>query len=316
VGVLAVVAALTAVSATTAAPVVSAATAPAAANRETTPDPSCPLASESPLTVDQPGQAPPAGPLLRRLASRLHAVPADTQTGRYAHAVLRMQAADSTLDGGPCVVTVTAYATEQRWRADDGSGHITAITWHNNPNDPPLADTTTYPAGGLPGVVAGPVPTDPTTLAAALDAAYPPIAATLAQPLAQSRPLRAADNVRQRRHTGTAARLRAVADLNSWHYTNRAARRAVLLVLADVAGLAYRGVVADYPGAIAVSADSGDWRDLLVIDPGTGVVLAYEQVLLRGGETTLGVHTPYSNTRTAYSDQGRTSLPGRSPRDV
>lgn len=277
-----------------AAPTVFASTTPAAA-RPATAEPSCPLASQPPLTVDHPDQAPPAGAVLRRLAERLRAVPADARTGRYAYVALRMRAADSMLEG-PCVETVTAYAAERRWRADDGSGQVTGTPWHHDPVDPPAAETTTYPAGGLPGVVPGPVPTDPAALAAALDAAYPPV------------------DTRTRHHvTGTAARLRAVADLAAWHYTNRAARRAVLLVLADVAGLTYRGGVTGYPGAIAVSADAGPWRDLLVIDPASGVVLAYEQVLLRNGEITLGVHTPYSNARTAYTARGRTSQPGQAP---
>lgn len=150
---------------------------------------------------------------------------------------------------------------------------------------------------------------DPAALAPALDAAYPPIADAT---LAQVRPLRAAEAIRQRRQHGTAARLHAVAQLNAWHYTNQAARRAVLLVLADVAGLAYRGGVAGHSGAIAVSADSDAWRDLLVIDPASGVVLAHEQVLLRGGDL-LGVHTLYSNARTAYTERGRSSRPGRAP---
>lgn len=114
------------------------------------------------------------------------------------------------------------------------------------------------------------------------------------------------------RHTGTAARVRAVAELNAWHHTNRAARRAVLLVLADVGRLVHRGAVAGYPGALAVSVDTGDWRDILVLDRRTGVVLAYEQVLLRNGQP-LDVRTPYMNARTAYTDRGRAPRPSVTP---
>jgi hypothetical protein len=286
-------------------PEVFASTTLGAAPSDTAP---CLLASQPPLAVDQHGHAPPAGPVLRRLAERLRPVPADATSGRYAYIAVRMQAADSVFEG-PCVHTVTAYATEQRWRADDGSGQVTGVPWHQDPADPPPVGTTTYPAGGLPGVVSGPVPTDPAVLAAALDAAYPPSDAAT---LNHAQPLRAADTIRQRRLTGTAARLRAVADLTAWHYTNRDARRAVLLVLADVSGLAYRGGVVGYPGAIAVSADSGDWRELLVINPTSGVVLTYEQVLLRNGQQ-LGVHTPYSNARTLYAARGHATAPGQPP---
>ncbi len=268
---------------------------------------SCELASAPPLVLHYPDQALPARRLLRRLANRLRPMPSDTHTGRFAYARLRMQAADSTFEG-PCVVTVTAHADEQRWRADDSSGQVTGTPWHTEPTHPPAVETTIYRAGELPGVVAGPVPTDPATLAAALDAAYPPVDVAAAQ----VRPLRAAENVRQVRHTGAAARVRAVADLNGWHYTNQAARRAVLLVLADVHRLVYRGTAAGYPGSIAVTVDSGDWRDVLVLDPRTGAVLAYEQVLLRNGQQ-LGVRTPYMNARTVYASRGRSPRAGVAP---
>jgi len=81
-------------------------------------------------------QAPPAGALLSRLALRLRSVPADSQIGRYAYAGIGMQAADSTLDGSPCVQTVTAYAAEQHWRADDGSGQVIDTPWHPDPRRP------------------------------------------------------------------------------------------------------------------------------------------------------------------------------------
>jgi len=41
-------------------------------------------------------------------------------------------------------------------------------------------------------------------------------------------------------------------------------------------------------------------------------VLAYEQVLLRNGQT-LGVRTPYSNARFTYLGHGRTAQAGRIP---
>jgi len=268
----------------------------------------CALASVPPRALQHPNHAPTARPLLRRLASRLRPQPSDAEVGRFAFARLEMKAADSTFEG-PCVVTVMAHADEQRWRADDGSGQVTGTPWHTDPTDPPAVETTVYRAGELRGVVPGPVPTDPAALAAALDSAYPPVDITAA---AQVRPLRAAENVRQIRHTGTAARVRAIAELNAWHYTNKAARRAVLLVLADVHRLVYRGSVAGYPGAIAVSVDTADWRDVLVLDPRTGAVLAYEQVLLRNGQQ-LGVRTPYMNARTVYTGCGRSPRAGVAP---
>lgn len=70
--------------------------------------------------------------------------------------------------------------------------------------------------------------------------------------------------------------------------------------------------MAGHPGAVAVSADDGPWRDLLYLNPATGVIVGYEQVLLRDGHL-LGVHTPYSNQRFAVRDQGRSRQPGQVP---
>jgi hypothetical protein len=273
---------------------------PATARPAVAGEPACELASAPPLALQYPGHAPLAAPILRGLAERLRPAATDAQTGRYAYAAVRMNAADSTLEG-PCVQTVTAYADEDHWRADDGSGQVTATSWYHDQTHPPPPDIARYPTDGPPGVVDGPVPTDPTKLAAALDAAYPPIQ-TAAAP---ARPLHAAANLRQRRQTGTATRLEAVAQLNAWHYTNRAARRAVLLVLADVTNLAYRGAAEGYPGSIAVSVDTGDWQDVFVLDTRTGALLVREQVLLRNGHQ-LGVHTPYRNAHVLYANRGRT----------
>ncbi|MEJ3741694.1 hypothetical protein WEI85_00130 [Actinomycetes bacterium KLBMP 9797] len=249
------------------------------------PTPACALTSERLLRVEFDGSAPPAAAILRGIASRLRTVPADSQIGAYAYIRVNMQAADSALDP-PCPQTVTAYAQEQRWRADNGSGQVTGTPWHHDPAAPPAVETTVYAAGELAGVLNGPVPAAPSALAAALDA--------------------------NGHGVPTAARIRAVADLNGWHYLNRDARQAVLLFLADIDGITYRGAVTGYPGAIAVSADNDGWRELLVLDPRSGVVNAYEQILLRDGQQ-LGVRTPYSNARTAYLDRGRTPQPDRVP---
>jgi hypothetical protein len=263
------------------------------------------LATAMPLELAYPGPAPDAGPLLRRLAVHLHPRPADAQSGAFAFNELGMQAADSVL-GTPCPQTQTVYALEQRWRADDGSGEITATPWHHDPADPPPAVTSSYPPGELSGVVDGPVPTDPAALAAALDAAYPQPGPVTVRADAVTAAARSHGAGRS-----NPGRVRGIAALNEWHYTNLAARRAALTVLANVDGVTYRGQVTGYPG-VAVSVDVGDWRDVLVVDPQTGGLIVAEQVLLRGGGP-LGVATPYSMARTRFVDQGRSSVAGVMP---
>jgi hypothetical protein len=234
--------------------------------------------SAPPLELEYSGRAAAAGPLMRRLAGRLRPAAEDATTGRFAFVDATFSAADSTLDA-QCVQTVTAYAAQRRWRADDGAGQVTATPWHTDRSSPPAVVTTRYLPGELPGVLDGPVPLDPAVLAAALDASY-----------------------------SITGRVAAVAELAGWHYLDLPARRAVLTVLAGVPELVYRGVVDGWPG-IAVSVDVGDVRDVLVLDPRTGVVVGAEQVLLRGGEA-IGVTTPYSLARTTYLERGRTAVAG------
>ncbi|MEJ3743108.1 hypothetical protein WEI85_07465 [Actinomycetes bacterium KLBMP 9797] len=243
------------------------------------------LAVAPPLHLEHIGQAAPAGPFLRQLASRLRPAAEDQQTGRYAQVHLALSGADSAFE--PCVQTTTAYARERRWRADDGSGQVVGTAWHTDLTNPPPVTSTTYRRGRLTGVVPGPVPTDPARLAAALDAYYPP-------------------------QLSLASRLRAVADLAGWHYSGLDARRSVLTVLAQTHGLRYRGIVAGFPG-VAVTIDTANVRDVLVLDRRTGAVLAYELVLLADGQA-MGVRTPYSNTRTLYIGRGRTDRLGQAAR--
>jgi hypothetical protein len=84
----------------------------------------------------------------------------------------------------------------------------------------------------------------------------------------------------------------------------------VLTVLAGVPELVYRGAVHGWPGLTVVSVDVGDVREVLVLNPRTGVVVGAEQVLLRGGEA-IGVTTPYSLAHTTYLQRGRTAAAGQ-----
>jgi len=80
--------------------------------------------------------------------------------------------------------------------------------------------------------------------------------------------------------------LRGVAEIYRVHALSAAQRAAIVQVLADTDGLVERGLVTDRAGrtGLAITVDSidagGTQRDLLILDPTTGGLLEYEQILL------------------------------------
>lgn len=245
------------------------------------PPPCGTLASAPPLPLAQSGV--PAAHLLRQLAGRIVAVPADTQTGRYTRISLHQSAASSSI--GDCVETVMGTSSQTMWRDEDrDSGVINAVAWHPLTDPAPPARTDRYRPGDLPGTIPGHVPTDPVALSAALDAVYP------GEP---------------------ARRVQAIGDLAGHHDTPLAARRAILRVLADVPGLVLNGpVTVGHRTGIAVSVIDGTDRYVLVLDQRSGEIRASEDVLIDPviGRN-LAVHTPYSQTRTIITDRGRSTSP-------
>jgi hypothetical protein len=269
------------------------------------PAPCGPLAVHQPIPL--PASSTPAAPILRRLANHVAAEPADTQHGPYTRIRVRMTAADSSI--GDCVTTVTAHATETRWRDElANSGAITGTGWYSDPDPAPAPSTTWYGPGELAGVIPGRVPADPARLAAALDQAYPP---DTDQQTLRVRAALAGAGIRQT--AGTASRVDAVGALAAWHQTPGPARRAILLVLADVPGLTYHGRVrvAGFTGiAVSVAARNNTNRYVLLLDETTGQIRAAENVLTDPviGRN-LGVQVPYSLSLTVMITQARTGKP-------
>jgi hypothetical protein len=269
------------------------------------PPPCGPLAVHEPIPL--PASTTAAAPVMRRLANHIAAEPADTQRGRYTRIGVTMTGADSSI--GDCVTTVTGHATETRWRDElANSGKVTGTGWYSDPDPVPAPFTTWYGPGELPGVVPGRVPADPARLAAELDQAYPPDTDQQAT-LVKAALALAGDQ----RADGTASRVDAVGALAAWHQTSRPARRAILLVLADVPDLAYHGrvSVAGWTGiAVSVAARNNTNRYVLLLDEATGQVRAAENVLTDPviGRN-LGVQVPYSLSRTVMTAQARTDSP-------
>lgn len=279
-----------------------------AAPRATDVPPPCgPLAVHQPIPL--PASTTAAAPILRRLANHVAAEPADTQRGQYTRIGVTMTAADSSI--GDCVTTVTGHATETRWRDElANSGKVTGTGWYSDTNPAPAPFTTWYGPGELPGVVPGRVPTDPARLAAELDLAYPPDTDQQA-----TRVSAALARAGYQQADGTASRVDAVGALAAWHQTSRPARRAILLVLADVPDVIYHGrvSVAGWTGiAVSVAARNNTNRYVLLLDEATGQVRAAENVLTDPviGRN-LGVQVPYSLSRTVMAAQARTDEPTR-----
>lgn len=281
------------------------------------PPPCGPLASASPIPL--PATSVPAGPVLRRLAAHLGAEPADTQHGRYTQIRVKIAAADSSI--GDCTTTVLARVVEERVRDEDrSSGRITGTPWYADPDQPAPLVTTWYRAGELTGVLPGRVPTNPGRLGPALDEAVPPDTDALVAGTLTPGTIAFADRLDAYlaqagfgAEAGTASRVDAVGRLIGWHHTNKAARQAILTVLADVPELRSHGrVTVDGVAGIAVSIPNRQHtsRLVLIIDAHSGQVRASEEVLtdpVIGRNLAVRVPFPFSSTRTA--PQARVATP-------
>lgn len=235
-------------------------------------------------------QPPAAREFLRALADRVTAGPADAPAcGQYTFVHLWAWAADTTVGGDGTGRSDTVLFEYFRWRAADGSGRERTLRYPTAKPDPKTTPTITIqnqPAGSLPG---------------AIDAALSPDPAILASQFNDIQP----------RAMGDQALLRATADVYGWQHPTRQVRVAILTILRDSA-VRWRGTSTDRAGrrGVAVSVDSnrGTTRDVLIIDPGTGRPLAYEQVTLANPGRLAGPF-PHVQDYQLYLDNNLTPLP-------
>ncbi|MCO1597665.1 hypothetical protein M8C17_21165 [Micromonospora sp. RHAY321] len=176
----------------------------------------------------------------------------DAIPGGLAYVHLLQWATDTTI-GGTSTTTRTVLFEEQRWRADDASGRVIRGRYPGG-NQP--TDDSTYYLGQLDGPI-GPIAADPTALTAQIDTTQP-------------------------RFLGPTAVIRGLVSLLGWHTSNQAARTAILTVLRGTPGITYHPSVTDRAGrtGIGVSATADDIRFLLILNPSTGELLAYERAAL------------------------------------
>ncbi len=275
-------------------------TTPAAAPPDTVVAPSAASNSSrtcqvpQPLTVAQlaalarrPAQPPaalsapiPAREHLRPLIRDLGAAACDTQKGRYAHTQTRQWATNVSASGGTTTLDVQVWQY-QRWRGPDSSGRAITIT---QPTEGQARTDETYRPGQTP-VEALRLATDPGLLAAQLSHIQPT-------------------------EEGPQFYLRAWAEVNAWYSPDRAQRAAALAVFRDTDGIDFNGTTHDRTGrpgiALSVTSDNGGTRDLLILDPRTGELLAYEMTALRDPgrlgitePTVLDYHLFLAHTHTA-----------------
>lgn len=215
----------------------------------------------------------PAAPALSLLAGAIVARACDGNVGGSTYDFVQLQqwAADSSVQGGRATSSIVLFQ-EQRWRAVNGSGRVVS-TRHPGTGQPSSGSDSSdvrYQAGELLAVI-------PATDPAKRDEIPPPIATDPAELAEQF-------DTAQPRRMGPQSVLRAYADLAGWHTTTLQQRRAILTVLATTDGLRHHPTVTDRAGrtGVGVSVDSnqGDTRDLLILHPATGQLLAYEHAIL------------------------------------
>jgi len=228
------------------------------------------LAHQPVIAPTTPDTTRPARPQLRALAKAVTTSACDRAEGAYAYVQIRQWVISNTATTG------TALLQYQHWLAADGSGRSTSSTTREPADENPPTDET-FPPGASP-VDPAPLNNDPAILAARLDSINPFA-------------------------LGPQSPLHVLAELNQWQTPGRHVQAAAVAVLRDTHGLTYHGVVTDRAGrpgiAIAASSHNGATRDLIILDPHTGELLAYEHTAMRDPGA-LGNTRPTVLTYTLY----------------
>ncbi|WP_433617426.1 hypothetical protein ACQP2P_17890 [Dactylosporangium sp. CA-139114] len=216
-----------------------------------------------PVAFEFDQRPPTAGDQLRALAGQLAPSRCDTTTGKYTfiHTVGWNAVFDDTPDGRSQRIVPSE---RWEWHADDGSGRYRTLLlpavypneesyryYQQHPIQPagtPAADVHDLPPD--PHRATQPLPTDPAEIAKKLLTGGKPFLFW---------------NVR---------------DWFSYHAVPLATRAEVLRILANTPGVVWRGETTDRAGrkGVAVSLDDKNARHVLIFDPRTGEMLAWDDV--------------------------------------
>jgi hypothetical protein len=205
-------------------------------------------------------QPPAAGDRLRALAAQLGPSRCDTTSGKYTF--IRTIGWNAVFDDSPDGKSQRIVPSDKRlWYAADGSGRIRSIDlpavypneesrryWERHPvgsTTTPRADVDDLPAGQAGP--SKPLPTDPAELAKRIDTGDP---------------------------------FRSVHDLSGFYAVPLAARAELLRILANTPGVVWRGETTDRAGrtGVAISVDTPEAQQVLIFDPRTGELLAWDEV--------------------------------------
>ncbi|MEV4498771.1 CU044_5270 family protein [Micromonospora arborensis] len=221
-----------------------------------------------PVAYQFDADPPAAGPQVRMLADKIKDAAYDHQSGRYMyhHTKVWGDPVMTSADGRHHV----AFASETKlWQAADGTGNQIRIQLEPQYPDQESRDYWQRERVGRPAATGTPAPD------------------VIPLPPEELRPLSAdPSELREQLKVeyGAGAASKWVSTLYERYVVPRATRAAVLRVLADVPGFRWRGQVTDRAGrnGIAVTFDDRehDQQSLLVFDPKTGELLAYELLTL------------------------------------
>jgi len=220
------------------------------------------------LSVQYEAGGQPARSHLLAMADALRPGP-EPAAGAITYVKTRTWALSTAAADGKAAAALIQFQ-EELWRAPDGSGLSRSSwlppqfadenqrrQWERLGGDSPTGTRTVrYKPGERTATPAEPPSADPHRLATQLYAHQP-------------------------RENGPKSAVRAVADVYRDWVLPFDVRVRVLRFLADQEGLTYRGRATDREGreGVAITADSKGERDLIILDPTTGRLLAHENVL-------------------------------------
>jgi len=246
-----------------------------------------------PIAYEVAHDAPPAAARLRDLARHLGPAAYDEETGRYAYRRGRSWGATTVTSTEGHVVSFVE--TEETWTAADGAGrHIRRTVALEFPNDQSRRYWQREIArNGLPAIPEETIqdlPFESSSSGSPTPSSRTGDPEDPALPADQTRPPSGRSDLAKllRARSGPFDAAKWTMELYRAYVVPRETRRQVLQILASLNGFVWRGRVTDRVGrdGVAISVDlvGGEPHDasqmVLVFDPRTGELLAWEQLRL------------------------------------